>query len=255
MLEKLKSKSSYIIWIVFFLLILLFAFIYFNKTPNSNPGTVVKNNTNWGVTEQGIEYEYKKKGEEVIKGKYCKLENCKLSNKDLETFLKNKGVTELQIRGEEKIISEETLLKYNIFLSLENDKSKQESSILKDNKLYKFDRNYKIKEIANLDNKEDINNYINLRNILEVCVNETYKDLESCYKKSALTFSYSENWKQFAIDNKLEEQLNNIKGDETKRNEVLGKVNEKIKAFEEKKETSGDNKLIDENVLEVLKDY
>lgn len=248
-IDKIIVKFLIIIAVAGFIFVVLK--LYTNKIIPSIPTKQVSIN----VTDDWIEFEYQKKGEEVIKGKYCKLENCKLSNKELETFLKGKWVTELQIRGEEKIISEETLLKYNIFLSLENDKSKQDSSISKDNKLYKFDKNYKIKEIVNLDNKEDINNYINLRNILEVCVNETYKDLESCYKKSALTFSYSENWKQFAIDNKLEEQFNNIKSDETKRNEVLGKVNEKIKTFEEKKEASGDNKLIGENVLEVLKDY
>lgn len=258
MLEKFNNKIT--IGVIMVIVLLIWSYLLsqseiFKDAVSSKTSNVSKNDLNGWVTEQGIEFEYRKKGEEVIKGKYCKLEKCKLSNKDLENFLKNKEVKELQIRGEEKIISEESLLRYNVFLSLENDKTKKEGAISKDNKLYKYDRDYKIIELLDLNNKEDVNNYVNLRNILEVCVNETYKDLNSCYKKSALIFTYSESWDKFAVDNKLEEQFNNIKTDETKKNEVLGKVNEKIKKFETKKTESWDAKLIGQNILDVLKNY
>lgn len=207
------------------------------------------------VTEDWIKFEYKKKGEESIKWKYCSISDCKINSK-LENYLVSKGVKELYLNWNNKEINEDRYLKYNNLLKFENDKTISENTLLFENILYTFDKEFNIIKVSSFWNEEkEIINYNNVSLLLDKCLNSSFKDIKSCSKESSITLSYTDNWEDFILKNQLNENFSQIKDNDARIKETKDKVTNIIKELNEKKKEVKENANLWKRLFEVIKDY
>lgn len=150
----------------------------------------------------------------------------------------------------------ENNIRYNLLFVFENNPNLENWSFYDSEKNlnYAFDKEFKIvkgfeRPIIN----DDVANLINTIRLVSVCWTPEFKDLDSCIKNKALVLMESKSWNQFKIDNKIEDNIKNVKDQPQNKTMILKNLSDKIQTIQKQNLPKEVTEYTGKSLFEVIK--